>query len=171
MNEQVSEHHLDFTWDDVFWTTSARLLSWGDTPVNIVFAPEGRGDEPLAPQEIALIRWVITHDASMAKALFAAVLKKYPMLQENYGYSSEERVKYMPDVETIEQLGQLIDLQSANVHQITKAKQPYAGFEFACRWDQEHGLGVLMHGNRVVQIGGADTAILLWIAEADAEKP
>jgi hypothetical protein len=31
-------------------------------------------------------------------------------------------------------------------------------------------LGVLMHGTRVVKIGGADTAFLLWIAEEDAAK-
>jgi hypothetical protein len=44
---------------------------------------------------------------------------------------------------------------------------PYAGFEFGCTWDDEHGLGVLMHGTRAVDIGGADTAFLLWIAEQD----
>ena len=47
---------------------------------------------------------------------------------------------------------------------------PYVGYEFGCEWEDEHGLGVLMHGTRVVDVGFADTAILLWIAEADAEK-
>jgi hypothetical protein len=47
---------------------------------------------------------------------------------------------------------------------------PYVGFEFGCTWDDEHGLGVLMHGERVVDVGGAETAFLLWIAERDAES-
>jgi len=34
---------------------------------------------------------------------------------------------------------------------------PYVGFEFGCTWDEEHGLGVLMHGTRTVEIG--DTAM------------
>jgi hypothetical protein len=57
-----------------------------------------------------------------------------------------------------------------NVHQVQKDGIPYVGFEFACTWDEEHGLGVLMHGTRTVEIGGADTAFLLWLAEVDAEK-
>ena len=30
------------------------------------------------------------------------------------------------------------------------------------------GLGVLMHGSRVVEVGDADTAFTLWIAKQDA---
>ena len=65
----------------------------------------------------------------------------------------------------------LIGLSSINVHQVQKDGVPYVGFEFGCTWDEEHGLGVLMHGTRTVEIGGADTAITLWIAEKDAKKP
>jgi Domain of unknown function (DUF6985) len=47
----------------------------------------------------------------------------------------------------------------------------YVGVELFSRWDREHGAGVLVHGSRVVEVGGADTAILLWIAERDAGGP
>lgn len=43
----------------------------------------------------------------------------------------------------------------------------YVGFSFWCTWDDEHGLGVMTHKNRVVKIGGVDTALLNWIAESD----
>ena len=76
----------------------------------------------------------------------------------------------MPDIRTADDLHSLIGLSSVNVHQVQKNGIPYAGFEFGCTWDEEHGLGVLMHGTRTVQIGGADTAILLWIAEEDAQR-
>lgn len=77
----------------------------------------------------------------------------------------------MPDIRTADDLHSLIGLSSVNVHQVQKDGIPYTGFEFSCTWDEEHGLGVLMHGTRTVQIGGADTAILLWIAEEDAQRP
>lgn len=32
------------------------------------------------------------------------------------------------------------------------------GFELDCNWDEEHGLGVLMHKNRVVKVGQADVS-------------
>ena len=59
---------------------------------------------------------------------------------------------------------------AVNVHPIQHQGLPYAGFEFGCTWDDEHGLGVLMHGTRVVKIGGADTAILLWLAKQDRDR-
>lgn len=34
-------------------------------------------------------------------------------------------------------------------------------------WDAEHGLGVMLHRDRVVKVGGADTALLEWIAAND----
>lgn len=74
----------------------------------------------------------------------------------------------MPDVKSIEDFRDLIGLHAVNIHQVEKDGIPYAGFEFGCTWDAEHGLGVLMHGTRTVEIGGADTAILLWIAKEDA---
>ena len=77
----------------------------------------------------------------------------------------------MLNVKSQDDFRNLIGLHSVNVHPLQKDGMPYIGFELGCTWDPEHGLGVLMHGNRVVEIGGADTAILLWIAEKDAEKP
>ena len=46
----------------------------------------------------------------------------------------------------------------------------YVGYEFGCAWEEEHGLGLMMHQGRIVAMGGADTAILEWIAEKDAQK-
>jgi hypothetical protein len=175
--------------DDLWWTTTALLPSWkefqsrkgayggqdssapSDGLVRIVFAPEGRGNEPLTSSEISAINWVIEHEASISKALISSLLKEYPSLQKQYGYSGKEKTELMPDVKSAEDLRRLIGLSSVNVHRVQKDRIPYVGFEFGCTWDPEHGLGVLMHGTRTVQIGGADTAILLWIAEQDAQKP
>jgi len=100
-----------------------------------------------------------------------ALFKRYPSLQEQYGYSKEEQAQFMPNVTSARDFRKLIGLHSVHIHQITKNGLPYVGFEFGCTWDEEHGLGVLMHGTRSVEVGGADTAILLWIAEKDAENP
>lgn len=74
----------------------------------------------------------------------------------------------MPDISSIEDLKSLIGLYAVNVHQIDKGSLPYIGLEFGCAWDEEHGLGVLMHGTRPVEVGASDTALLLWIAKQDA---
>src|SRR5262249_34531063 len=172
--------------DDLWWTTKAVLPSWigfqsrkgaygaqdaatpSDGLVRIVFAPEGRGTEPLTSSEVSLVVWAIENEASLSKALISSLVKRYPLLQERYGYSGKEKTELMPDIKSADDLRMLIGLHSLNVHPIQKNGIPYVGFEFGCTWDQEHGLGVLMHGTRTVEIGGADTAILQWIAEEDA---
>lgn len=174
--------------DDLWWTTTAVFPSWKgfqsrrgdygsqdsaipfDGRVRVVFAPEGRGTEPLTASEIASIVWVIENEAPISETLLRSLVKEYPALQEQYGYSGKEKAELMPDIKSTGDLRTLIGLSSVNIHQVQKDGIPYAGFEFGCSWDEEHGLGILMHGTRMVEIGGAETAILLWIAEQDAEK-
>ena len=43
----------------------------------------------------------------------------------------------------------------------------YIGFEFGCEWDEEHGLGVMMHKDSVVVIGQADTSFDSWVTFND----
>ena len=174
--------------DDLWWTTTAVFPSWkgfqsrsgaygaqdssipSDGSVRIVFAPEGRGTEPLTDSDKSSIVWVIENEASISKALILSLLEEYPSLQAQYGYSSEEQAELMPDIKSTEDLRALIGLHTVYVHPAQKDGIPYIGFELGCTWDNEHGLGILMHGTRTVEIGGADAAILLWIAKRDAKK-
>lgn len=171
--------------NDLWWTTEAVLPSWkgfqntsgqygvrkGDAAstglTRIVFAPEGRNNEALTESEVASILWVIKNEAALSDTAISSLYAEYPSLQRRY---SEEQGKVMPDLESPEGLRALIGLHSVNVHPILKDGIPYVGFELGCSWDEEHGLGILVHGVRTVRIGGADTAILRWMAEEDAEK-
>jgi hypothetical protein len=77
---------------------------------------------------------------------------------------------YMPDVRAVTDLHRLLTLGEVTVHPVDVAGVPYVGVQFEARWDDEHGAGVLLHGLRVVDVGLADTAYLLWIAERDARR-
>lgn len=137
--------------------------------VDIAFAPEGRDDAPLRDTEVALVRWAVDREREMRDALLAGLLAEYPELRKRYAGSLEDE-SLMPPVGNVDEFRSLIGLHSVNVHQLEFGGVPYVGFELGCSWDDEHGLGVLMHGTRVVEIGEADTAILLWIARRDADK-
>lgn len=179
---------LEFDLDDhgLFQTARTRLASWAgyldrggpyggpgtaersDGTVEIVFAPEGRDANPLGDHEQALVQWFLDHEADVSQAVKTAVFKAYGELRESGDFSPQEAEELLPMQTTPGDLQQLIGLYVVNVHQIAKDGIPYLGFEFGCTWDQEHGLGVLMHGTRVVAVGGNDTAGLLWIAKQDA---
>lgn len=169
------------------WRASCRLPSWSgyldrsgayggpgnqelsDGTVEIVFAPEGRDNSPLQEDELLLVQWFLDNEARVSDAVKAAIFDVYPSLIAEYDLTAEEQAEVMPAVLERDGLQRLIGLYSVNVHQTRNGAEPYLGFEFGCTWDDEHGLGVLMHGNRVVEVGGADTAILLWMTEQDSQ--
>jgi hypothetical protein len=186
----MSANELHFALEkNRWWTTNVCLPSWKgfqnrtgaygalDEPIvsdgftKIVFAPEGRGNDPLSDLEIASVRWVIENEGIIGRSLLDSLLSAYSELQVKYRLEGIEKIELMPDIASRDDFRPLIGLTAVNVHQVQKDGLPYAGFEFGCRWDDEHGLGVLMHGARAVQIGMADTAILLWIAEEDGGAP
>lgn len=172
--------------DNTCWTATTKLSSWaefqerGDAygavsseepssgTVKVCFAPEGRGQEPLQASELSAISWFFAHEPKVSEAVQNAILVAYPELQEQFGFETDDGSE-MPAASSVEDLKKLMCLQSVNIHQVSRDGVPYIGFELGCAWDREHGLGVLMHGERVIEVGGADTAILLWLARKDAE--
>jgi hypothetical protein len=176
---------VDFQWGQHFWEAKAQLPSWigfqarngpygsisSDSPsdgwTTIVASGDGK-ESPPTEQERACVQWLLDHEAEVASAALDGLLAEYPKLQELYGYEGEEREALMPDVSSTEDFRQLIGLHMVHFVPLLKDGLPYFGFELGCIWDDEHGLGVLMHGSRVVEVGQADTAFELWIAKRDA---
>lgn len=184
------ESGMEFKLDDhgFSWIAKARFASWtgyldrsgayggmggsgrSDGAVEIVFAPEGRDSRALTESEMGLVNWLLENEPCVSEAVKSAIFQRYPDFQEDYGYSPEERAEFMPDLQEADGLRSLIGLYAVNVHQVDKGGLPYLGFEFGCTWDEEHGVGVLTHGTRIVEVGGSDAARLLWMAQQDASN-
>ncbi len=180
-----------FAWDDYFWVTSAKLPAWSgyqirdgsygsvsssgrsDGTVKILFAPEGRDDGPLSSNETELVKWVIDHQAAVHDAMLEKLFVEYPAMREQAldWFDKDEAKRVLPKVRFPEQLKDLVGISSINVHQIEQDGKPFVGVELGCTWEVEHGVGILLHGSKPLEIGGADTAILLWIAKRHMKKP
>lgn len=175
----------EFKWDDYFWVTAAKLPAWAgyqirngpyssvsangrsDGIVQILFAPEGRGEEPLTNQEIGLVKWVIDHQASVHDAMLERLFEEYPAMREQSleWFGKDEAKKVLPKIRFPNQLKDIVGISSINVHQIEQDGRPFIGVELGCTWEAEHGVGILLHGDKPLEIAGADTAILLWLAK------
>jgi hypothetical protein len=181
----LEESLFDFVFEGQFWTIEAQLPSWAgyqtrkgpygsissDSPsdgVVKIVTPEDSQESSPTEQDRACVQWLLDHEAEVASAVLKGILADYPKLQELYGYEGEERETLMPDVSSADDFRQLIGLHNVHVLRVVSKGIPYLGFEFGCVWDPEHGLGVLVHGTRVVEVGGADTAFTEWIAKRDA---
>ena len=180
---------VQFTFDEAFWVAEAAFDSWrgfqsrhgaygalssptaSDGAVRLVFAPDGGragdGRDPLTAAERALVDWFLDREPEVSAAVLSAIFAAYPSLRADDGDPGGD---IMPDLGAPGDLEPLIGLHTVHVHPLRKDGAPYLGFELGCTWDEEHGLGVLMHGAEAVEIGGADTAFLLWIAERNAGR-
>ncbi len=176
-------------WDDYFWAGEVVLPSWAGFQsrrgaygaVNSHAASDGSarltvtspsGDPPTPPiaEQVRAFGLLRDNEREVADSVLRAIFAAYPGLRDSYGYDEEEAAELMPDIERAEQLRGLMGLSHVHVLNVAKDGVAYIGFEFGCAWDGEHGLGVMTHRDRVVEVGGADTSFLEWIAEQDAES-
>jgi hypothetical protein len=71
------------------------------------------------------------------------------------------------DINNAENFKDLLGLSIVHVMPSDKDDFAYLGFEFGCTWDEEHGLGVMTHKDRVITIGQADKSFDIWPTYAD----
>ena len=70
----------------------------------------------------------------------------------------------MPEISSPADLRRLIRPQSVHVMTHPKNGLTRIGFDFACRWDDEHGLGVSTHAATVTGVGGPEEACAEYYA-------
>lgn len=167
---------MEFTSNGYWSQADVQFPIWseftqGDT-IKLTFAPEGRDEAPMDADEVALTNWVQDNHERQKPLLLTAVLEAYPDFRRQYfeDYDIEENEDDLPSITSADGLAKVMTLGEIFVHQISKCGVPYVGYQFSTRWDQEHGLGVLVHDKRVIKYGGSDTAFLLWIAEEDRDS-
>ena len=173
-----------FNWDDYFWTDLVQLPAWaglqlpdeaapGDGAVEVRLMAADDKSTPPSPEQAAAYEYLVGQAPAVREALLAAVFEwyqeEYLSWREENDYDEAEAARNLPELSEPVGLAGLISLSNIKVFRTAKDGLSYTGYEFACSWEEEHGLGAMMHGSRVVEIGGADTAVLEWIAARDAE--
>jgi hypothetical protein len=175
-------------WDGHFWAGQVVLPSWAgfqsrrgaygsvnsraksDGGARLTVTPANPEEKtPPRSQQVRAFRLLLDNEPAVGGSVLRAIFAAYPDLRDAYGYDDEEAAEIMPEIERPEQLRTLIGLSNVHVLNVAKGGVAYIGFEFGCTWDEEHGLGVMTHRKRVVEVGGADTSFLTWIAERDAK--
>lgn len=167
-------------WDESCWTGEDTFPAWagfqtgdgrasdGSALVNVYTADDEEARP--APAQAAAYGHLIDHQDAVRDAVLHAVASVYPEWQTRYGYDAHDARHLMPDLDGPGGLRALTELTTVNVFSTEKEGVAYVGLQFACTWDDEHALGAMTHIGRVVRVGGADTAILEWIADEDAEE-
>lgn len=170
-------------WDHDGWEGKIVLPAWAgfqsrggaygakDSPgksngsVRVTINPAAEAKE-LTPTEAhcGAMRFQIEQGEKVVESVLAALLPYYQKSRSEWGLGDEA----MPPVQSPEEFRRLIGL--SQVHVLSHCVDGLApiGLEFGCDWDDEHGLGIVVHRARVVDIGQADTAFT-W--QADEAQP
>jgi hypothetical protein len=176
---------MKLIWDDENWTTTVALPEWRThlpaklvRRVPVVFTPEGSEEEiePTAAQ-LAAVERMIDQQAKLLANVTAALRGYYAQMRPMMVKAAAELPQFFPNFErdmpenpdpaTFSRLHQL---NTIYVQPTAVKKLAHVGFGFHAVWEVEHGVGVLVHGLEVREVGGADTVILQWVAERDAKK-
>ena len=90
-------------------------------------------------------------------------------IAEMYGYDSddEDSREWFPNVERLDGFSKVFGVGNVFVMIPQKEGYSYVGLECGCTWDDEHGLGFLLHKDRLVNIGQADAGFSTWEAYKD----
>ncbi|WP_198027621.1 hypothetical protein [Seonamhaeicola sp. S2-3] len=151
------------------------LSSWNEfenKKSDFLFEYSIGGDSILETEEIKTYQhkaneYLIKNEEGIKNEILNALVIKYPEIQDIYDFEPDEKKELMPDVIDPNDFKKLIELIRIHFLNIKKDDIGYIGFEFDCKWDIEHGLGIMIHKNRIIKIGGADTSFMEWIAEED----
>lgn len=102
--------------------------------------------------------YLIENQSLILNSILDEVSLRYSELIKRYNYQKGSELKDIIVPETI------------FIMDVHREGMSYIGYEFSCAWEEEHDLGLMLHGTRVVAYGQGDTAFLSWIAEEDQGK-
>jgi hypothetical protein len=168
-------------WNEDAWTCNVYMPAWrdlmeasaGDRVACTLLTDEREPDDAI----LATLRRLAEDGTMVREAATAAMRHHYESVRPKYAAFARAHPHFMgdpnvsmPETPDSATFAALHVLQGLFVHPVFKDGLAYVGFSFQARWEPEHGVGVMAHDRRIIEVGGADTAFLTWIAEKDADE-
>ena len=114
---------------------------------------------PPTPEQARAFQLLLDNEPNIGRSVLHAIFIDYPVLRNNYFYDDPEFADIMPAIERSEQLTKLIGLKSVDVLSLADDGVAYINFDFSCLWDEQEGLSVLTHQNRVIGVGSVEETL------------
>jgi hypothetical protein len=155
-------------WSDCDWWDGVIDIDFGQGAALTVTPYDPSVSRLPSDAQAKAMKYQMENGDKVITAVLNSLRPYYADLRPKYlKFLGSEADALMPKIQSLNQLRGLIDLRHVHVHPWKKDEISYVGLQFGCTWDQEHGLGVMLHQSRVVDIGGADVSFAWSPAEAD----
>lgn len=174
-------------WDDYFWTGRTVLPAWagfqqrlgpysgmsgigpsnGEVRLSIHAADVATRSIPTPAQREGFV-YLQKNAEPLREKMLQALLAVYPQWRESYvDFLGDEADEMMPVIKSPSDFKRLIGLSTVHILSVEKNGFAYVGFEFGCNWDEEHGLGIMSHMDRIFDVGSAEESFSTAAADTD----
>lgn len=153
------------------WRGKIQLDSWSDFFKEVKYIDLNIGGdsktEKLEEKHKLAYEYIVSNQENLLNLILNELMKKYPEMQEEYGYDEDELEEFMPSISNINEFKNILTPKRIYILNVENEGIAYTGFHFMCSWDEEHDFGIMMHKERIIKMGGSNSAFLSWIAEED----
>lgn len=104
------------------------------------------------PEQLNTLNFIFDNQDRIARSIIDRALAELNEIKINYGLEKEEEYQNLNE----QKVKSLIGLSSINIKIISKEGFSYFDISGGCNWDEEHGLNILFHKDRVISFGGID---------------
>lgn len=145
---------------DYYWSGQQTIKIFGKEH-NVILSIDGNevGEFQDAQKE-AYTNLVHDMESIMAKAeaaLFDYYQEVYMEYREMVG--DDEADKIAPSIEKMDELSDLVEPTQLIIRRVRKNGVRRVGLLFECTWEEEHGLGVKIENEEVVEVGFQDIVL------------
>jgi hypothetical protein len=175
---------VEVKWDGHFWAGETVLPAWagfqersgiysgrssakpsdGKVLVSVRTATDANNPPTLPTKEQELAFHFLRDNGELLRdKVTKAIFDEYPKLRDTFAdLLGEDLETTMPALRDPSDLKRLIGLSTVHISSEAKDGIAYVGFELGCDWEKEHGLGVITHKDRIIEVGDSETAFDAW---------
>lgn len=161
---------MNFIRDTYGFSTLLPHSGWPQRPAEGVKACAFDAASAPTPAEAALFASWLTDSQKQSRVQQAALQHLFDHRHEHDFWFDTEDENVLESIDEPHDFLQHLTLRTIVLHGVSDDGRPYFGLSFDCRWDDEHGAGVMMLGDECLQWGGADTACLQWVARRQSTE-
>ena len=129
----------------------------GKPPSTFEVCVEGEEDaDGPSSEQAKAYQWFLEHEEDACAKVIDGIFRCYLLLRKEDQQWFEDHD--CPEIMAPDELRNLMEFEALQVRSDHHRKTGLLAFTFHCKWDDEHGLAVVMHKDVILEIGGADLA-------------
>jgi hypothetical protein len=154
------------------WVGKVLLPSWAEAPEEedglggdercdgiadlVVDAVDQTPEAPVMSEQVHAVQYLLDNEPAVCDAIVAAVFSEYPQIRRDYEWTREFNEDWddmLPAATDPKEVWALLCPSSVYVWELHRDGFAYVGIEFGCTWDEDHGFGIAMHKDRILEMG------------------